>query len=100
MQKLIQGSIVFFLAALLMAAPLAPRALAQAEAETEEATAGSMTYDLLVMRPVGLAAAGIGSIIFVLALPLTLLNDEVDDASQKLISDPWEYTVHRPLGTW
>lgn len=100
MHKLIQGSVIFFLAVLLSAAPLAPQALAQAEAETEEASAGSMAYDFLVMRPLGFAATAIGSVIFVLSMPFTALTDDVGEASQKLVADPWQYTVDRPLGTW
>jgi hypothetical protein len=100
MHKLIQGSIIFFLAALLLAAPLAAPVMAQAEAESEEATAGSMAYDLFVMRPLGLAATVIGSAVFVLALPFTAITDDVGDSSEKLIADPWDYTIRRPLGTW
>jgi len=100
MHKLIQGTIVFFLAALLMAAPLASQALAQADIESKDASAGSMTYDLFIMRPVGLAATVTGSAIFVLSLPFTVLSSDVGKASRKLVGDPWDYTVDRPLGTW
>ena len=100
MRKLIQGFTIVFMAALLVATPLASQALAQAKAESKESSAGSLTYDLFIMRPLGLAATVAGSMIFVLSLPFTLMTDDVADASQKLVGDPWKYTVDRPLGTW
>jgi O-antigen/teichoic acid export membrane protein len=100
MHKLVQQSMVLLIALSVVLVPLSSQVLAQAEVKTEEASAGSMTYDLFVMRPLGAAATILGAGVWVLALPFTALGDNVPEASQKLVKDPYHFTINRPLGTW
>ena len=101
MHKLGKRSIVLLLAAALLIAPFATTgALAQIEIETKEPSAGAMTYDLFIMRPFGLVATVIGAGVFVIALPITAITGTVDLASRKMVVDPFNFTVIRPLGTW
>ena len=100
MHKRVQQSMVLLLALSMVLVPFGSQVLAQAEVHDEEPSAGSMTYDLVVMRPLGAAATILGAGVWVLALPFTAINDSIPAASEKLVKDPFHFTVTRPLGTW
>ena len=99
MHKLIKQSMLVFLALALVMVPLASSALAEGKVEFREAGAGAMTYDLFIMRPVGIAATAAGSVVFVISLPFTLIAGNTPTAGQKLVVDPFNHTITRPLGT-
>ncbi len=61
-------------------------------------TAGATATDLLVARPGGLAATVLGTAIFVVGLPFTLINGSTEQAAQTLVVNPASYTFARPLG--
>ena len=60
--------------------------------------AEAIIADALVLRPLGLAATVVGTAVFVVSLPFSLLTKRVDKAAQKLVVDPAKYTFTRPLG--
>ena len=100
MHKLVKHSIVLFIALSVILVPLGSHVWAQAEVDNREPSAGSMTYDLVVMRPLGAAATVLGAGVWVLALPFTAISQTVPKASEKLVKDPFHFTITRPLGTW
>ncbi|MBW2073094.1 MAG: hypothetical protein JRI89_17840 [Deltaproteobacteria bacterium] len=57
-----------------------------------------MTFDLIVLRPVGLAATVIGTAVFIVSLPFSAMGGNTNEAAEKLISEPAKYTFSRPLG--
>ncbi len=61
-------------------------------------TGSAIAVDILLARPMGLVATVLGSAIFVVGLPFTLINGSTDQAAQKLVVEPAEYTFTRPLG--
>jgi len=62
-------------------------------------SAGAMAFDLIVVRPVSLAATVIGAGLFVLSLPLSIIQGErPSDPAQKLVVEPAKFTFDRPLG--
>jgi hypothetical protein len=62
-------------------------------------SAGAMAFDLVVVRPVGLVATVLGAGLFVLQLPLSLIQGEPpSDPAKKLVVEPAKYTFQRPLG--
>lgn len=62
-------------------------------------SAGAMAFDLVVVRPVSLVATVLGTGLFVLQLPLSLIQGEPPSApAQKLVVAPAEFTFSRPLG--
>ena len=61
-------------------------------------SADATAADLLVARPGGLAATILGAAVFVVGLPFTLINGSTEQAAQKLIVEPAQYTFTRPLG--
>lgn len=63
-----------------------------------EATAGATTADLLLARPGGAVATVLGTAIFVVGLPFTLINGSTEQAARTLVVQPAHYTFARPLG--
>lgn len=61
-------------------------------------SAAAMTADLVLARPVGLAATVLGSVVFVIGLPFELLSGNVSTPARKLFAEPAQYTFTRPLG--
>lgn len=61
--------------------------------------AGAMAFDLVVVRPLGLVATVLGTGLFVLQLPLSLIQGVPPmDPAQRLIVEPAQFTFQRPLG--
>lgn len=54
--------------------------------------------DLLIARPGGLAATVLGTAVFIVGLPFTLISGSTEQAAQKLVVEPAQYTFTRPLG--
>src|SRR5256712_4970375 len=67
-------------------------------ARTEDVSAEAMIADGLLLRPAGIAATVLGTVVFVVTLPFSIPTRSVDKAAQKLIVDPVRYTFVRPLG--
>lgn len=74
-----------------------PFTTAVADSGTGDKSA-DMLLDLLVMRPLGLLATGVGSVAFVVSLPFTLPSGSVGATACELVSEPLAYTFTRPLG--
>lgn len=60
--------------------------------------ATDMVVDALVVRPLGLAATVVGTVLTVVALPFTIPSGSVEASAQELIARPAAYTFKRPLG--
>jgi hypothetical protein len=56
------------------------------------------TADLLVVRPLGVAATVGGFGIFAVASPFAAMADAIDPVYDTLVAKPGEYTFHRDLG--
>lgn len=77
--------------------------LAQADEYREDAgttpTAGSMAFDLVVVRPLGVVATVLGVGLFVVNLPLSIIQGEPPaDPAKRWIVEPARFTFDRPLG--
>jgi hypothetical protein len=58
-----------------------------------------MAADLLVVRPLGLVATVLGTGLFILQLPLSVVQGELPrEPARKLIVAPAQFTFSRPLG--
>lgn len=62
--------------------------------------ATDMAVDLVVVRPLGLVGAAVGTVGWVLALPFTLPSGSSKETAKEWIGDPLEYTFDRPLGNF
>lgn len=86
-------------AALALALLVAPwPAAAQDEGPVSGDKATDMVVDVVVVRPLGLVATAIGTVLTVVALPFTIPSGSVEKSAQELIVRPAEYTFTRPLG--
>ncbi len=68
--------------------------------QTTERSAGAMAIDALAVRPLGLIATALGTGIFLLSLPFSVLGGNVDQAARSLVVAPAHFTFVRPLGEY
>ena len=90
-------SLVSLLVAVLMAAStgiVRADQYSDATKPTGEAIAG----DIIIVRPISLAATLLGTVIFVASLPFSIPSGSVGSAAKSLIVEPAQYTFSRPLG--
>jgi hypothetical protein len=59
-----------------------------------------MVVDLVTMRPVGIAAIGVCWLLYIPVLPFAFLGRNTKAATQKLIKEPWNFTMARPIGVF
>ncbi len=71
-----------------------PRSFAQEEDGSPEAIAA----DVLVVRPVCLAATVVGSALFLVSLPIAIATKSTNETARKLVAKPARATFIRPLG--
>ena len=100
MHKILKQSMVFFLMVTLIVIPFGSGALAQVEFEKEKPSAGAMLTDVLTLRPVGFLAIGACWVLYPVVLPFAILGGNTKVATEKLIVEPWNYTMKRPIGAF
>ena len=100
MHKIPKQSMVLFIVAALIVTTFGSGAIAQVEFEKAKPSAGAMTADLITMRPVGLAAIGVCWILYIPVLPFAALGGNTKAATQRLVVEPWKFTITRPIGVW
>jgi hypothetical protein len=66
----------------------------------EQSSPEAMTIDLIIVRPLGLVAMLGGTLVFVVSLPFSALGGNTAEAWNTLVTNPAEYTFHRPLGLY
>lgn len=88
--------VALMLAAGLVALP----AMAQQRDTVTGDKATDMAVDLVIVRPLGIVGAAVGTVGFVLALPFTLPSGSAGETAEEWIGNPLEYTFDRPLGNF
>lgn len=78
--------------------PLAPAALADEYGEREKPSGGQMMWDALAMRPIGMVATAVGSVVWLVSYPFAYWGGNTDESTEALVKDPVEWTFRRPLG--
>jgi hypothetical protein len=61
-------------------------------------SAGAVVADILVLRPIGLAGFLLGTMAFVISLPVTIPFNSSHEAAKVLVLEPCRYTFKRPFG--
>lgn len=84
----------------LSSALAATPALAQQRDTVTGDKATDMAVDLVIVRPLGIVGAAVGTVGFVLALPFTLPSGSAGETAEEWIGKPLEYTFDRPLGNF
>lgn len=90
-----------WLSALLLASALGVMPLAASADDADSVTgdkATDMVVDAVVVRPLGLVATVVGTVLTVVALPFTIPSGSVAASARELIVRPAEYTFKRALG--
>ena len=57
-----------------------------------------VTMDILLVRPVSLAATVVGTAVFIVSLPFSIPSKSVGATAQTLVVEPFNYTFTRPIG--
>jgi len=83
--------------AIFLAISLPGTALAN-ESGTESGDDAAIIFDLVILRPAGLVATVGGSVIFIVALPFSLITGSVGKTFNALVASPAEYTFYRTMG--
>ncbi|MFT5351564.1 MAG: hypothetical protein ACI9MF_002387 [Gammaproteobacteria bacterium] len=73
--------------------------LAAQDGCSTSASAEKMAADVIFIRPLGLVGTAVGSVVYVVSLPFTLLGGNAGEAGKKLVVEPASYTFARPLGS-
>ncbi len=68
--------------------------------QAAEHSAGAMVIDTVAVRPLGLIATALGTGIFLVSLPFSVLGSNVDQAAESLVIAPARFTFLRPLGEY
>lgn len=84
--------------ACLMAFMLCLPVISHANVVEEKPSALAMTGDALFARPVLLAMTVVGTVVYVVSLPFSLLGNNADEAADVLVLGPAESTFVRCLG--
>ncbi len=93
----IQASLRWLTALCLSAVLLAP-SLATAEVIEEKPTAVAMVTDLVLVRPALLAITAVGTAVYVVSLPFSLVGGNAGEAAETLVLGPANNTFVRCLG--
>ncbi len=60
--------------------------------------ATSVITDMLLLRPVGLASLGVGTAMYIVALPFSLITSSHGTTFEVLVKEPFKYVFVRPVG--
>jgi hypothetical protein len=93
----LRKAVVSFLAAAFLACTIPAPVMAN-ERGTESGDDVAIVFDVLVLRPVGLAMTIGGTALFVVAFPFALTSWTIPKAYNALIKEPFKYTFVRDLG--
>lgn len=77
---------------------LGGNAMAMNAQDQGDPSAGAMVADLILGRPLGIAAIILGSVTFVISSPFSALGGNFSVAADKLVVEPVVFTFKRPLG--
>jgi hypothetical protein len=98
MQRYIKRIFSLLLVAALIVVTSGTPVLAQSANRDDGPSAEEMAADAVVVRPVGIVATGVGFVLWVVALPFSVISDSNERAWDKMVVDPAKYTFQRPLG--
>ncbi len=90
-----------FLAATVVAALLAGPAMAGQQFSNVDASNTAPMFDVLVMRPLGLVALGVGALLWLPAAAMTaaVQPSEMGKPTEMLVMKPYRYVFDDPIGS-
>ena len=96
--QMIRKTTVLLLAAVMVMVSLGLPAFGQDQTAENERSAEKMAADALIVRPLGLLATALGAVLYLVALPYSILGGNHKETQQKLVKEPYQFTFERPLG--
>ncbi|MBW1696162.1 MAG: hypothetical protein JRH18_10060 [Deltaproteobacteria bacterium] len=98
MLKTAKQVMVFFLIMNILIFSVCTPVLAQQRYDESGRTGEKMIADAVLLRPAGFLGTALGSAVFIISLPFSLLGKNHREAFDKMIKEPARYTFVRPLG--
>ena len=86
------------LAVFLLTSLTVPAMAQEEDIMTEEVSGGTVMFDLIILRPLGLASQVLGLGVSLVALPVAGVMGNSEEVAEKLIVEPAKFTWGRPLG--
>lgn len=86
------------IATLVLSVILLLPSLAVAKSVEEKPSGFAMAGDLLIARPLGLAFLAVGTVVYVVSLPIALLGGNAKEVGRTLVIEPALETFVRCLG--
>ena len=91
-------TLVFLAVAVLVVMPAGHSAMAQFRPDEAEPSAAAMIVDVVPVRVLSFCGLVIGTVSYVVTLPLSYATDSHQLAAKKMVIEPARYTFTRPLG--
>jgi hypothetical protein len=98
MSQLRKTLVALAAASFLTLATSAAQAEDYADSISSAPSGGAMAFDLVVVRPLGVVATVVGTVLFVAALPIALFTWDVKSPAERLVVEPARFTFARDLG--
>ncbi|MCX7857938.1 MAG: hypothetical protein N2513_08195 [Deltaproteobacteria bacterium] len=58
----------------------------------------SILFDLVILRPFGIATCALGIAASIVSIPFNIANPDPEYVGKKLLGEPFKFTFIRPLG--
>ena len=97
-KKIIVGLLLLLAVSLLQIPAYAGTTTKYATYDRGDIPLDSTLFDLLILRPMGIAACAVGLATSVWAFPFAAATGSGAEVGDKLIVEPFEYTFRRPVG--
>lgn len=103
MYKILKHWFVFFIIVALVMTTVGTVGYAQDPSmknfyKESERSGAKMAADIVLLRPIGIIATAIGTAVFIVSSPFSIIGKNSEEASEELIKKPARYTFKRPLG--
>ena len=99
MHKMVkQSTVLFTLFTLLLVSTATPVFAGEPYQKSGERSGEKMAFDMVILRPAGLIGTAGGTFIYLISLPFSYIGGNHEEAFEKLVKKPADYTFKRPLG--
>jgi len=98
MHKFLKQSTILFITLSLIMTAFSSVAMAQNQYREQERSGEKMAVDAVFLRPAGLLATALGSLVFIVSVPFSALGGNTEEAFEEMVKKPARYTFKRQLG--
>ena len=99
MNPMLKKSIIFSVIAALVLVPFGPVLAASDDPFVDDDPESlKMAVDIVMVRPLGIAATLVGTALCIVAFPFSALGGDTSTPFEKLVKDPYNFTFNRQLG--